>query len=192
MPRSSSRRHVIGPTPRLRPRSSRTGTSGMISSSVFSTAPSVANTTATTATAQRPRRRNAQAMAATRRDSVPMRSTTTKAPPTNNVTAMTSAASMKPLRNCHGRGKGTDRRGRHAMIGAGDHHDPSSCRIGATVVLACRQHPCESGGDDNGRHEEGEGMRKPERHRAIGIISRRRRCRRSPCPASACIDRKRS
>ncbi len=87
---------VTPSTPTPRPSSSITGTSGMISSCMFSSAPIVANSVETIGTSSRPLCRNRQAACPTARMSVPRRSTMTHAPPQIRTTTMTSAASMKP------------------------------------------------------------------------------------------------
>ena len=83
-------------TPRPRPSTRSTGTSGMVSSCMFSSAPIVAKNTQTTGIAHKPRCLNLRTSAATTAGRVPRRSTTTQAPPTKSTTAITSAAATKP------------------------------------------------------------------------------------------------
>jgi hypothetical protein len=98
-------------TPRPRPRRSSTGTSGMISSCMFSTAPMSAKKNETIGMAQRPRPWKRATIAAISRASVPSLSRTTHAPPTKSTTATTSAASTNP--------RGTATKAANGPTGAG-------------------------------------------------------------------------
>ncbi len=86
---------VMAPNPSPRDSTSNTGMSAMISSCMFSSAPSVANTIASATRTSRGRCVR-PTRDPTSRPRAPVASSSAKAPPTNRITTMTSAPAMMP------------------------------------------------------------------------------------------------
>ena len=163
-------------TPSRRPSSRRTGTIGMISSCMFSSAPIDAKKKDTTGIASRFRRRKALAIAPTRRPSVPRPSTTTHAPPTKRIAAMTSPPSTNPCGSETSAPKGPTGDRSTSMIRTGDDDTPAGHGIVASIELSRRQCPRQRCRDHDAAEQQDERMGNPQPHarevyRKIGRVT---------------------
>ena len=158
-------RAVTAEKPRRRVRSRSTGTSAMISSCMFSSAPAVANARLTDGDDERRAAVEACTSHPTPWRSAPVSSTTVKAPPTRKTSAITDAGRDEAPRHGDERLEEIDGARGDLVIGAGHHHRPASRRVVPPLVLAGGQHVAQGRAEQDAGGEKRERVRKAQSHR---------------------------